>query len=162
ADRIPADITPTWSFDWWNYGGIVRDVSLAVTSRAYVAGQRIVAVPHLTSTGEADTATVGVAVRVADDSGRALRGTLGVAAGGARARVPVAVAAGSIGTARLLLRLARPRLWHFDHPSLYMLRTILRSDAGAVLDRRSEHFGIRSVVLARGRLLLNGEPVRLV
>jgi hypothetical protein len=23
-DRIPARLTPNWSFDWWNCGGIVR------------------------------------------------------------------------------------------------------------------------------------------
>jgi len=162
GNRIPADITPTWSFDWWNYGGIVRDVSLAVTSRAYLAEQRIVAAPHLTGRDEADAAAVGVAVRVANDSGHELRGTVEAATDGAHGSVSITIAAGSSATARLRLRLERPRLWHVDHPSLYALRTTLRSETGALLDRRGERFGVRSVVLAHGRLLLNGEPVRLV
>jgi hypothetical protein len=32
TDRIPATLRPDWSFDWWNYGGIVRDVSLHAPS----------------------------------------------------------------------------------------------------------------------------------
>ena len=162
GDRIPADLRPTWTFDWWNYGGIVRGVSLAVTSRAYVAAQRIVALPHLRGWNRADTAAVRVAVRIVNDSGRALRGTVEAATNGVRARVPVVVAPGSTSMARLRLHIAQPRLWQFDHPALYTLATSLRSDSGAVLDRRRERFGIRSVVLAHGRLLVNGEPVRLV
>jgi hypothetical protein len=162
ADRIPADITPAWTFDWWNYGGIVRDVSLAVTSRAYIGGQRIVTVPHLTAVDIADAAAVRVAVGVTNDSAQELRGALEVATAGARTSVSVAVAAGFSVTTRLHLGLVRPRLWHIDHPLLYTLLTTLRSRDGAVLDRRTERFGLRSVVLAHGRLLVNGEPVRLV
>ena len=39
-DRIPARLNEHWSFDWWNYGGIVRDVSLQMTSRAFIATTR--------------------------------------------------------------------------------------------------------------------------
>jgi beta-glucuronidase len=56
TNRIPVVITPNWSFDWWNYGGITRDVSLEMTSRAYIARQQIVSVPHLTGIDEADSA----------------------------------------------------------------------------------------------------------
>jgi len=77
--RIPADLTPTWSFDWWNYGGIVRDVSVLVTSRAYLAAQRIVAVPHLTGLDRADAASVTVAVTIANASREELRGTIAAA-----------------------------------------------------------------------------------
>jgi beta-glucuronidase len=161
ADRIPANITPTWSFDWWNYGGIVRDVSLAVTSRAYLAAQRIVAVPHLTGVGQADTATVTVKATVANASDERLRGTVATSAAGTAGSAPVSVAAGGTATVRIVLRLAKPRLWHFDRPELYQLRTTLRR-GGSLLDRRTETFGIRSVELAHGKLLLNGEAVRLV
>jgi len=58
TDRIPATIKPAWSFDWWNYGGLVRDVSLLLTSRVFIGRQQIIATPHLIGPDEADTATV--------------------------------------------------------------------------------------------------------
>jgi beta-glucuronidase len=161
ADRIPADLGPGWSYDWWNYGGIVRDVSLAVTSKAYLAAQRIVAVPHLTGADRADSATVTVTIAVSNASPDALRGTVAASTAGARASAPISVAAGKTGRVRLLFGLGTPRLWHFDHPALYGLRTTLRRGS-ALLDERDETFGVRSVELAHGKLLLNGESVRLV
>jgi beta-glucuronidase len=161
ADRIPANLSPGWSFDWWNYGGIVRDVSLAETSRAYLAGERIVAVPRLTGVDRADSAAVTVTVDVANTSSEALHGTVASATAGASGSAPISVEAGTTGRATIALHLSRPRLWHFDHPALYTLRTTLRA-GGALLDERHETFGVRSVVLAHGRLLLNGESVRLV
>jgi hypothetical protein len=160
-NRIPADITPTWSFDWWNYGGIVRDVSVVLTSRAYVAAQRIVAVPHLTGPDRADAATVTVTASIANASRQELRGTIVAVAAGAHGAAHIAVPAGGTAKARLVIRVAKPRLWHFDHPALYELTTTLRQ-GDAVLDEAKETFGVRSVELAHGKLLLNGEPVRLV
>jgi hypothetical protein len=161
ANRIPADLGPNWSYDWWNYGGIVRDVSLAETSKAYLARQRIVAVPHLTGIGRADSATVTATVTVANASPGDLRGTVVVSAAGRRGSAPVSVAAGATAQVRLALRIVKPRLWHFDHPNLYELRTTLRR-GDVLLDEQRETFGVRSVELAHARLLLNGEPVRLV
>jgi beta-glucuronidase len=161
ADRIPANLAPNWSFDWENYGGIVRDVSLAESSLAYLAGQRIVAVPHLTGVDRADAASVTVTVRVANASARPLRGMVAVSAAGARSSANVSLAAGASRPVTIVLPLVRPRLWHFDHPHLYELRTTLQRGA-ELLDVRRETFGVRSVRLAHGRLLLNGEPVRLV
>ncbi len=160
-DRIPADLGPDWSFDWWNYGGIVRDVSLAETSRAYLAGQRIVAVPQLTGIDRADRATVRVTVTVANASPIELRGTVEGSTAGAHGSAPVSVAAGATAQVRLALRIVKPRLWHFDHPVLYELRTTLRRGS-APLDEQDETFGVRSVRLGHGKLLLNGERVRLV
>ena len=44
TNRIPVVIRPDWSFDWWNYGGITRQVSLEMTSQVYIARQKIVSV----------------------------------------------------------------------------------------------------------------------
>lgn len=161
ADRIPADLSSTWSYDWWNYGGIVRDAEVVVTSRAYLAGQRIVAVPHLTGVDRADRATVTVTATVANASTETLHGRVRVSVGGAAASARVVVPPGKRRKARVEVRLDSPRLWHVDHPELYELTTTLRSGDGE-LDRTRETFGVRSVELANGRLLLNGEPVRLV
>lgn len=162
SNRIPADLSPTWSFDWWNYGGIVRDVAVELTSRAYVAHQRIVATPVLNAEDVASSATVTAHVRVQNTSTSTLAGLLRTEAAGVRANAAVRVAPGAARTVRLELRLEAPKLWHFDHPDLYELTTTLERSDGRVLDRTTETFGIRSIVLRGGRIVLNGEPVRLV
>ena len=57
--------------------------------------------------------------------------------------------------------LSTPRLWHFDHPNLYVLAISIRKD-GKEVHHLESIFGIRSVECKNGRMILNGEPVRLV
>jgi beta-glucuronidase len=102
-----------------------------------------------------------VTVTVANASGERLQGTVEARAAGVRAAAPVSVAEGATSRVRLVLHVAHPRLWDFDHPELYELRTTLRR-RHTVLDRQRSSFGIRTVELAHGRLRLNGESVRLV
>lgn len=76
VDRIPAVLRRDWPFDWWNSGGIVRDISLEVTSRAYIRDQRVVAVPHLTGIDEADRAIVTATLHVRNTTDGVVEGTL--------------------------------------------------------------------------------------
>jgi beta-glucuronidase len=167
-DRLPAQITPSWSFDWWNYGGIVREVSVDLSSRAHLERPRIVAVPHLTAVDEADTATVTARVAIANSSTANLAGSVDAQIASedgtsvSRRSQPVTLAPGKSARATLTLSVASPRLWHFDHPDLYRLTVTLTDGDGTVLDRRTETFGIRSIELRDGGLFLNGERVRLV
>jgi beta-glucuronidase len=160
-DRIPARLTPEWSFDWWNYGGIVRNVAVEVTSRVYVAHTRIVATPALTSADRASSATVDAFIRVQNATGRRFDGVVTALVEGVAASTPLVVDAGRSRAARLRLTLNAPRLWHFDHPELYELTASVAQN-GRLLDRAKTSFGVRSVELRDARLLLNGEPVRLV
>jgi beta-galactosidase/beta-glucuronidase len=162
SNRIPADLSPTWSFDWWNYGGIVRDVAVRLTSRAYVVHQRIVANPVLSAEDAASSATVAAHVRVRNTSTSTFAGVVRSETAGVRADTAVRLAPGAARTVRLELRLEAPKLWHFDHPDLYELMTTLERSDGRVLDRTMETFGIRAIELRGGRIVLNGEPVRLV
>jgi len=57
--------------------------------------------------------------------------------------------------------LENPKLWHFDHPNLYVLAISVRKD-GNEIHHFESIFGIRSVELKNNQMLLNGEPVRLV
>jgi beta-glucuronidase len=169
TNRIPAILRPDWSFDWWNYGGIVRDVSMEVTSRAYIARQRIVAVPHLTGLDEADKATITTTVAVNNTSDDPLDGNISVdvtedASGRSvlNATAAVHVPAGQSADVKLSLELATPRLWHFDHPNLYRWSSSLRASDGQILHTSQVTFGVRLVELKDARFYLNGEPVRLV
>jgi len=169
-DRIPATLSPPWSFDWWNYGGIVRDVHLSATSQVFIDRQRIVAEPDLvgsatitatTTIGNASSFEQSVHVKAAihdestgspvwtskDDPG--LEATITIPAQASREVV-------------LKTTLPSPRLWHFDHPNLYRLVTEIKDETGDSLHHTEETFGIRKIEIKDAHLYLNGEWVRLV
>ncbi|HVO13378.1 MAG TPA: glycoside hydrolase family 2 TIM barrel-domain containing protein [Vicinamibacteria bacterium] len=153
------DTGSVW-YDWWHYGGIVRDVALVAQERVAIRRQEIR--PKV----DAEAATVvdrvflerlqpggGLEVRAEayDPGGRPL----------ALARQQVEGASGPV-TVPLSLPIAQPKLWHFDQPNLYRLVVEVRDAAtGGVLDRREDAFGLRTVEIRDRGLWLNGERVRL-
>jgi len=176
-DRIPVSPSENWSFDWWNYGGIVRDVSLAVTSRAFIARQMVVATPNLVGADgihpmdEADTATVVATVTVSNMSTKPLEGTLtadvlddasGLSVLESIPTAPVKVSPGESADVQLTATISEPKLWHFDHPHLYRWSASLLDADGTLLHGDEVTFGIRLVELKEARFYLNGEPMRLV
>jgi beta-galactosidase/beta-glucuronidase len=171
TNRIPVVITPEWSFDWWNYGGITREVSLEVTSRAYIAQQKIVSTPHLTDIDEADSAKVTASIIIINTSDHAFDGTLqadlleeatGQSVLTSLASVPVTASADNNAEVQMDVTIDSPKLWHFDHPNLYRWSVSLLGANGQVLHTNEVMIGFRSVELKDGYFCLNGEPVRLV
>jgi hypothetical protein len=171
TNRIPAVLGPGWSFDWWNYGGIIRDVSLEISSRAYIARQQIVSVPHITGVDEADSAAITATITANNTSGQMLNGVIqasllddadGQPVLAAPISTPVSVPANGTTDVQIAASLASPKLWHFDHPDLYRWSASLLAASGQVLDTEEVTIGVRSVELKDGRFYLNGEPVRLV
>jgi Glycosyl hydrolases family 2, TIM barrel domain/Glycosyl hydrolases family 2, sugar binding domain/Glycosyl hydrolases family 2 len=171
TDRLPAALPMHWSYDWWHYGGIVRDVTVHLSSRGYIAHQRLVAVPTLVGVGRADAATLTATLTVTNASAQPLEGILTgdvrAEAGGASVLVasptaPVSLPPGASREITLTAMLPEPTLWHFDHPHLYRWMATLRAVDGPILHTASETFGVRAIELREARLYLNGEPVRLV
>lgn len=168
--RIPAELRTGWSFDWWNYGGIARSVSLEATDPIYISGQRITAVPHLTGMDQADSAEITSTVMLENTSAEQVDGLVNYrilqedtrqVVFGSDSGEAVSLAPGQPFSLKLSTVLSDPRLWHFDHPNLYIFEVSLRK-AGQVVHQFESTFGIRSVELKEGQMLLNGEPVRLV
>jgi hypothetical protein len=164
------DRIPTPPLGWHNDGGILRDVSLQVTHRAYVRRQRIVAVPHLVGPDEADEATLTATAWVHNAADELLHGTLVVdvlddASGQSvldkDQRSTLAVAPGQEADVKWTIRIASPKLWHFDHLNLYRWSTTLLGADGSPLHTDEVVFGVRSIELKEG-FVLNGEPMRLV
>jgi beta-galactosidase/beta-glucuronidase len=171
ADRIPANLSSSWSFDWWNYGGIIRDVSLETTSAAFIARQQVVSVPHLTGMDEADSAAITATLVVSNTSEYALNGAIQAnlldgADGQPVLKVPISAPvnapADETVSIQITATLASPKLWHFDHPQLYRWSASLLAPGDQLLDTHQVTIGIRSVELKNGRFYLTGEPVRLV
>jgi beta-glucuronidase len=171
TNRIPVVIRPDWSFDWWNYGGITRDVSLEITSKAYITSQQVTSVPHLTGIDEADSAKVSGTIMISNTSDEVLQGSLqadlldestGQSVLPAPISSPVNIPGDGNADVQLGVTIASPKLWHFDHPNLYRWSVTLLDAQGGVLHADEVIIGIRSVELKDGRFYLNGEPVRLV
>lgn len=171
TNRIPVVIRPDWSFDWWNYGGITRDVSLEITSRAYISRQKIASSPHLTGIDEADSAKLTASITINNTSDGVFDGTIRADllddANGQSVLLtpllsPVKVSAGSSAEVQMDVTITTPKLWHFDHPNLYRWSVSLLDADGQVLHTNEVTIGIRSVELEDGYFYLNGEPVRLV
>ncbi|NIM93404.1 MAG: hypothetical protein GTO18_06800 [Anaerolineales bacterium] len=165
-DRIPDDF-----FDWWPYGGIVRDVSLEASNRIFIEDQRIVAIPHIIHWDEADTAEVVTSVSIVNTSNIDFEGRLlthirdeGTESSALEdvSEKPIHIPNGERVEVDLNAVIQSPKLWHFDHPDLYVWETTLVDKAGRSYDVQNDVFGIRLIELKDGRFLLNGEPVRLV
>ena len=168
--RIPAVLSADWSFDWYNYGGITRAVSLEMTSRAYIARQQIVSTPHLTGPDGADSASVTSTITINNSSSDTLKGVLvanllddatAQAVLDAPVSSPVTILPGESADIQVTATLASPKLWHFDHPDLYRWSVSLKTSAGQLLDTDQVTIGIRSIELKDGYFYLNGERVRL-
>jgi hypothetical protein len=165
ADRIPA------LYGWQLYGGIVRDVSIELTTRAFIARQQVVAIPHLVAVDEASAATISATVTIHNTSTQQLEGVLradvlqeasGSSVLDSLLASSVSISAGQSADVELVTTISSPSLWHFDHPNLYRWSASLHGAHGEALHIHRVTLGIRLVELKQARFYLNGEPLRLV
>ncbi len=169
TNRLPAHLFEGHSYGWNNYGGIVRDVKLLITSPVYIDSVRVSARPHIMSWDQADLASVSMRISIRNASGEVFSGQVTqdileeatgriVAAAGRSVEVPAQT---SIPIS-LQTSFQDPLLWHFDHPHLYRCVSTLKDAAGAEHHHQVTTFGVREVDWSEAQLRLNGEPVRLV
>jgi hypothetical protein len=150
---------PMW-YDWWDYGGIVRHVSLILAGPVEVDRQRIqcrvqekIAVVedrvYLENRSGKGEHLVARATAFGPDNHAAASNTLAVL-----------VNAGA-NDFSLSLTLPTPKLWGIDHPNMYRMVVQITDVDGNILDEHSETFGVRTIEIRDRHLLINGERVRL-
>ena len=154
------------SYDWTPDGGITRPVRLIVTSPVYFEYVWVDAEPDATGT----SASLTVKAVIRNSTTKPVKLDLGYAVIDSKSGLVVGEDPGALateipaGTTREValpeITLRDPRLWHFDHPDLYVLEAS-SSRKGEVLHRLSATFGIRKIEVRGTEFLLNGEPVRL-
>ena len=139
-NRRTEDAIPALAFDWWNYGGITRDVMLVSTPEVYVKDYFIQLDKH-----ESDI--INVSVELSD----AVEGEvkveipeLGIS------RILNTDASGRAGTSFKAKRLQR---WAPGAPKLYDVSVSYGNDM--IEDR----IGFRNIEVDGTRILVNGEPV---
>jgi len=140
--------------DYYQYGGIIRDVALEIFPPQGSWIDRVQVTPD-----------------AGNDPGGGV--TLGVELGG----VPGVIAqirwrfegeaasasrpAGSGTGTRYAATVAKPRLWSPETPNLHTVRVDALDRGGCLVDSVEVRFGLRRIEARDGALLLNGEPVFL-
>ena len=128
---------PTVNYDWWNYGGITRDVMLVSVPEVFISDYRITF----------DGSAIHVSVRL--DGGSAPVTVeipeLGVKCHSER----------SEGIFHLKLPKKKTELWSPENPKLYDI--VISTDSDRITDR----VGFRTVRVEGEKILLNDKPVFL-
>ncbi len=153
---------PTVSVDYWQPGGIYRDVRLRAVPPVFLAGVFAKPVDVL------DAAARRVVVEVTVDAAAGLAGSVQVAVELrddarviAEGRVPVTItAAGQVTVTATLSGLGGIALWDIDHPRLYTVLTTLLVDGRPRHDHRVR-IGFREARFALDGFYLNGRRVKL-
>ncbi len=158
--------------DWFNYTGIIHDVTLEFSNTLSIARAEVVpqslagavqaSVTLWNKSGIVKSADVVVEVYEANvdsttiqsEGSYDLAGSF-VTAGSVSG---ITIPADSAAAMRLDLNIPSPKLWSPKHPNLYILHAAL-SVAGATVDELSTQFGVRTLSTAGNTVLLNGKPM---
>jgi beta-glucuronidase len=137
-----ADAVPALKFDWWNYGGITRDVMLVEAPAAFIQDYWI----QLARGSESE-----IAGWVQLNGARASQQiTLEIPEAHLRETLT------SDAAGRAIFRFpAKLELWAPEHPKLYDV--ILSSGADTIRDQ----IGFRTIEVQGTKILLNGKPIFL-
>ena len=140
-----ADGVPTLKTDWWNYGGLTREVSLVEVPKSYIdefdlhlkrgTTDEIEGWVHLVG------APVGSEVKVTLEKDGQSNGVTGRTEADGRARIH--------------LQGGKLQLWSPEHPALYRVRL----KAGE--DTLEDEMGFRTIETRGTEILLNGQPIFL-
>jgi len=147
-----ADGVPTLSTDWWNYGGLTRDVQLIEVSERFIQDSFI----HLVA-GTRDQVSGWVKLSDATANQRAT------------VRIPElaiekTIATNNAGVAEFSFSDKRLQLWSPEHPKLYKVE--IETSAGesgtdASKDKLEDEIGFRTIETRGHDILLNGTPIFL-
>ncbi len=144
--RHPEDV-PTQIFDWWNYGGITRDVLLVSVAPTYVENYKL----QLDNTPAAKKGQRQISFCAKlnkAEAGQSL--TLRIP----ELKINKQMTTTADGIASLTLN-AKPQLWSPENPKLYKVEIQLGDET------LSDEIGFRTIETRGKQILLNGEPIFL-
>jgi beta-glucuronidase len=142
-DARIADGLPTLQTDWWNYGGLTRDVSIVEVPAQFVDDY---------------------ALQLKRGSKTEIEGWIHVDGAQPGAQVTVSIPEQNLtetskveadGRARFQLRAANLSLWAPENPKLYKV------EITAGPDKLSDEIGFRTIETRGSQILLNGSPIFL-
>ena len=142
-----ADGVPTLQTDWWNYGGLTRDVSLVEVPTQFIDDYDL----HLSRTNHdliegyvhVENSAPGTTVTVSIPELHART----EAAVDANSRAPVSIPVQALS------------LWSPENPKLYKVEIVANSAPAA--DSIEDEIGFRTIETRGTQILLNGQPIFL-
>jgi hypothetical protein len=147
-------------YDWWDYGGIVRDVWLTVGGPVQVQRQQI----H-TQIVDGDAVLedrIFLESSLTQKRVLSLQMTaLGPDSESAGRETRTVTVDPGINSITMSMKVGKPALWGIDHPNIYRMLVQVSSTQGDVVDESSDTFGVRRIEIRDRHLLVNGERVRL-
>jgi len=155
----PGDLPRGPGSNWWNFGGLQREVYLRAAARADL--EQVLIRPRLHCLA-ACAATVDEEATVRNVTGAPQTVRVYGSYGGVPVHFGTArLAPHAIWSASATVSIAHPRLWAPDSPTLYRATVTLADRSGRPLGGYLDYSGIRSIVVKHGRLELNGRLLDL-
>lgn len=144
-----AEYVPTQIFDWWNYGGITRDVMLVRVSPTYIENYKLALDKH-------QPQQLNFSVRLNQQvAGREV--VLEIP----ELKVKTKVTTAADGTATATVKTRKLQRWSPLTPKRYQVTVTLSGVEGKSGDVLSDSIGFRTIETRGKQLLLNGEPIFL-
>jgi beta-glucuronidase len=132
---------PMSNTDWFNYGGIYRDIEIVRVPQEYIRNYRV----HLVPDGSYSKVHVEVLAGVPTSGSSSQEAKVDIPELGLSVQVPLENGHGSVEVS------AKPELWSPENPRLYDVSLTLGAD------KVHERIGFRQISVSGTNVLLNGE-----
>ena len=139
-NRRSENAIPALDFDWWNYGGITRDVMLVRTPEEFISD-------YFLSVSRTDNRKIDVNVSLSNPAVREVKVEI------PELNLSRTVSTDAKGTASFSFTARRIDLWSPESPKLYDV--ILQCGDDVLKDR----IGFRTLSVDGTKILLNGKPI---
>ena len=149
-----AEDVPTQIFDWWNYGGITRDVLLVDVPDVYIENYKL---QLEKADAKARQRDISVAVQLNKPGERQLK----VSIPGLKLSQTLTTDAKGFASTTVKVPSKKLLLWSPESPVRYRVELSLAAAAPALGDFVADSIGFRSVETRGKQILLNGKPVFL-
>jgi len=140
--RKPDEI-PTINTDWWNYGGITRDVFVAALPKSFVADYKI-------QLNKAAGNTIGGFVQMSDSSANQ-KVTINIP----ELKINTVLTTDQFGRAEVKIAAKNISFWSPENPKLYQ---VVLSTAG---EKLNDKIGFRKIETVGNNIMLNGKSIYL-
>ena len=149
-----AEDVPTQIFDWWNYGGITRDVLLVDVPDVYIENYKL---QLEKADAKARQRDISVAVQLNKPGERQLK----VSIPGLKLSQTLTTDAKGFASTTVKVPSKKLLLWSPESPVRYRVELSLAAAAPALGDFVADSIGFRTVETRGKQILLNGKPVFL-
>lgn len=154
-------------FPWYEFGGIIRDVSVLVTDKIYISNQKVEATPDL----KMGTASIKIYSWIQNkynqDKKVFLKYIITNRKTGnivkdipASKEIVLKAYSNYLETAHVNISKEDVDLWDYDNPNLYDISTTVQY-TNTQYNEYQTYFGIREISVEGVNLLLNGHPIRV-